>query len=562
MAYTGKQLLSHLAELLVLKGIKTAVLSPGSRNAPVIAAFNRKAELKCLSVIDERSAAFFALGIAQQTRQPVVLSCTSGSAALNYAPAIAEAYYQQVPLIVITADRPPEWINQGDGQSILQSNLYAKFIRKSVQLPAGIMDDPIVRYNARLINEAIDSSMYPVLGPVHINIPLSEPLYEEIAETCPPPPLMEQLPVRTFAAQTDMRRLAEIWNKSKSKLIIIGLHPPDAELNKLFCQLAVDPSIAIFTETTSNLSGEFLFEHIDQLIEGLGKHKGCVLTPEILLTTGGHIVSRKVKAWLQQCKPQMHWHIAAGLEHMDTFRNLTLSIGMQPKDFFREFGRFATQGVSDYRSNWRSLAKLKHSKHALFMQNCPWSDLKAFDTILARLPKNCMIQAGNSTPVRYLQLFDLPKGSTCYGNRGVSGIDGVVSTAVGAAFANPSLTVLFAGDISFLYDSNALWNTNLTHNLRIVVLNNNGGNIFRIIDGPSTIPGFETFIETPFVPDIHHLAKMFGLDFYRASDEAGLLTSLPLFLDLKMPRPAILEIKTSNKLSAEVLKKYFQSLQL
>ncbi|MDP2424284.1 MAG: 2-succinyl-5-enolpyruvyl-6-hydroxy-3-cyclohexene-1-carboxylic-acid synthase [Bacteroidales bacterium] len=561
MTYRGKQSLIQLAELLVLKGVNTAVLSPGSRNAPVIAALNRQPGIKCLSIIDERSAAFFALGIAQQTRMPVALSCTSGSAPLNYAPAIAEAYYQQVPLIVITADRPPDWIDQGDGQSIRQNNLYANYIRKSYQLPPEPHNDTALRFNARLINEAIDASMHPVYGPVHINIPLSEPLYDEGDEAGPPTPFMGQVKVKPHLEQTDIDELARIWNSSKSKLIITGLLPPVAGLNKLMGQLADDPTVVVFTETTSNLHGPHFFPHIDQLIEGFSSPKGCGLAPELLVTIGGHVVSRKVKAWLQQCHPKAHWHIAPGYHHMDTFRNLSLSIPMMALDFFREFIHFIHPATGDYRIKWQELAKAKYIKHATYMQHCPWSDLKAYELVLAILPKNCMIQAGNSTPVRYLQLFDMPEGSTCFGNRGVSGIDGVVSTAAGAAFSNPALTVLFVGDLSFLYDSNALWNRNLTPNLRIVVINNNGGNIFRIIEGPSSMPELETFIETPYVPDIRHIANMFGIDFYSVSDETGLKTCLPMFLDQGMKKSAILEIKTSNKLSAEVLKRYFQSLQ-
>lgn len=561
MFYKGKESLVQLAGLLAAKGVTTAVISPGSRNAPVIAALNRQKELECLSIVDERSAAFFALGIAQQTRRPVAISCTSGTAALNYAPAIAEAYYQQIPLIVLTADRPPEWIDQGDGQTIRQHELYAKYIRKSVQLPSEPWNEATLRFNARLINEAIDAATFPVYGPVHINIPLSEPLYIENENPLPDVPLMEILHVQPKAGKDELLRLAESWNAAKSKLIITGLMPPDNKLNLLLSKLAEDPGIAIFTESTSNLSNKNFFPHIDRLVDGIENEPENHLTPDLLITLGGNIVSRKVKAWLQNQKPKTHWHIAPGEVHMDAFRSLSMSIPMNASDFFGKFIQLIKPTSGSYHQLWSERHAIRTEKHNNFLRQCTWSDLKAFEILLEQISAGTIIQAGNSTPVRYLQLFDPPISTNCFGNRGVSGIDGCMSTATGAAWANPALTVLISGDVAFMYDSNALWNRNLTQNLRIIVINNGGGNIFRIIDGPDAMPEFEQFIETPYIPEIQHLARMFGLDYYAASDESGLKNCLPNFLDLNIRKPAILEIKTPNKTSATVLREYFKYLR-
>jgi 2-succinyl-5-enolpyruvyl-6-hydroxy-3-cyclohexene-1-carboxylate synthase len=561
MLYKGKESLIQLAGLLAAKGVNTAVVSPGSRNAPVIAALNRQEGIECLSMVDERPAAFFALGIAQQTRRPVAISCTSGTAALNYAPAIAEAYYQQIPLIVLTADRPPEWIDQGDGQTIRQHGLYANYIRKSVQLPPEPWKETTLRYNARLINEAIDATTFPVCGPVHINIPLSEPLYCESENLPPDLPQMEILNVHPHAGTADLFKLAESWNTARSKLIITGLLPPDDTLNSLLARLAEDPGLAIFTESTSNLSSKHFFPHIDRLVDGIENESENHLTPDLLITLGGNIVSRKVKAWLQKQKPIAHWHISPGGFHMDTFRCLTMSIPMYANVFFSNFTKLIMAAPGNYRQLWSERHAIRTGKHNSFLRQCKWSDLKVFEIILAHIPSGTMIHAGNSTPVRYLQLFDPPNGTNCYGNRGVSGIDGCMSTAAGAAWSNPALTVLITGDVAFMYDSNALWNRHLTPNLRIIVMNNGGGNIFRIIEGPDTMPEFEQFIETPYIPEIQHLARTFEIDYYAASDSGGLEACLPAFLDLNIRKPAILEIKTPNKTSAAVLKEYFKYLR-
>ena len=560
MLYKGKESLIQLAGLLAAKGVSTAVVSPGSRNAPVIAALNRQEGIECLSIVDERSAAFFALGVAQQTLKPVAVSCTSGTAALNYAPAIAEAFYQQVPLIVLTADRPPEWIDQGDGQTIRQHGLYANYIRKSVQLPSEPWNETTLRYNARLINEAIDAATFPVCGPVHINIPLSEPLYKESESSFPDAPVMSRMPITAQIGQADLTILAEEWNQAKSKLVIAGLLPPGKKLNSLLNQLADDPAVAIFTETTSNLSGKHFFPHIDRLIDGVENEHKDDFIPDLLISFGGHIVSRKVKAWLQKEKPKAHWHISPEGFHMDAFRSLSMSIPMNASEFFSNFIQLIKQSPVNYHQLWSERQQKRNQKHYAFLQQCTWSDLKAFEIMLEHIPSGTMIQAGNSTPVRYLQLFDPPNGTNCYSNRGVSGIDGCMSTAVGAAWANPALTVLITGDVAFMYDSNALWNRHLTPNLRIIVMNNGGGNIFRIIEGPDTMPELEQFIETPYIPEIQHLAHTFGLDYYTASAESGLKVCLPAFLDLNIRKPAILEIKTPNKTSAAVLREYFKYL--
>lgn len=562
MSYTGKEAVFQLSAILAGKGVEYAILSPGSRNAPLIAAFERQAGIQCLSVVDERSAAFFALGIAQQTRKPVAVVCTSGTAALNYSPAIAEAYYQEIPLIIITADRPQEWIDQGDGQAIRQTRLYEPFIRRAVQLPTEPRTLNELRYSARLVHEAIDASVFPVFGPVHINVPLQDPLYQGYPSDPLPDSNIDLLSVETIPDPWALQKLASAWNQAKSKLIIVGQHFPCIRINALMEELSEDPSLAIFTETTSNLQGSMFFSHIDRLIDGMDPLMAESFSPEIVLGLGGHIVSRKVKAWLQKHPPKAHWQVSPSGQHMDPFRALTMSIPSQVFPFLKAFVPLASKTSSDYHASWVQHAEKRRQRHAQYLSQVPWSDLKAFQTILPQIPAGTVIQAGNSTPVRYLQLFDQVAGTSCYGNRGTSGIDGCMSTAAGAAWANPSLMLLITGDLAFLYDSNALWNQHLSPNLRIIVINNGGGNIFRIIEGPDTLPELDPYIETPYVPALHHLAEMYNLDFYRSTDEESLKKALPQFLHPRTSRPAILEVKTPNKLSAAVLRDYFKFLSL
>lgn len=256
-----------LAAVMAGKGITHVVVSPGSRNAPAIVVFNRQPGLSLFSISDERSAGFYALGMAQQLRRPVALLCTSGSAALNYAPAIVEAFYQKVPLLIITADRPEAWIDQGDSQTIRQRNVFSGYVRKSYNLPDNINEQDDYRFFERSVSEAIDRTLFPASGPVHLNLPLSEPLYDiewtaDAVQTRSPGIAGTSIRVE----ETEMSRLADIWNSSASKMILAGQMLPDAEINHFLEQLADDPSVTLLTETTSNITIQSAISCIDRKI--------------------------------------------------------------------------------------------------------------------------------------------------------------------------------------------------------------------------------------------------------------------------------------------------------
>lgn len=302
----GKVQIGNIAEIMARKGVVNVVVSPGSRNAPAIIMFSKNGKLKLTSLVDERSAGFFALGMAQQLNQPVALLCTSGSAAVNYGPAISEAYYQKIPLLIITADRPVAWIDQGDGQTIRQERLFANFIRKSYSLPEKVDDAESLWHFERIVNEAIDHCSFPVQGPVHINLPMSEPLYD-IADTDASPDV-RIIEIARTAQQIEtyqMEKLVSIWNSSSKKMILAGQFAPGKSPEEQVFKLASDPSVVVLTETTSNLLGNGYVECIDRVIEGLSADNQ-EFVPEILLTFGGAVISKKIKALLRKMKPRHH----------------------------------------------------------------------------------------------------------------------------------------------------------------------------------------------------------------------------------------------------------------
>lgn len=550
---TDKIWIRDIAEICAAKGMRHAVISPGSRSAPLVIAFSRHPNIECLQVIDERTAAFFALGIAQQTGMPVALICTSGSAPLNYAPAIAEAYYQRVPLIVFTADRPDELIDQRDGQTIRQKNLYHNYIRKSFHLPVSAENDDDRWHCSRIISEAMNNTLFPAAGPVHVNVPLREPLYQlKDQRNYRPPKIIEHIPMITGLNETESRRLQQEWSSFKNKLILAGASSENGFARHMK-KIADDRSVVILTESSSNLGLKEAIPCIDPVLEALPADKSF-FRPELVVTIGGEIVSKKIKAFLRTNKPQEHWHVDISGDHVDTFKCLTRVIGLRTRDFLHVMGG-AAKSRSNYHALWMKAYEQAKKTRSDVLKQSPFCDLTVFDVLLQSLPDGCNLHLGNSTPIRYANLFEVNPSIRVNCNRGTSGIDGTVSTAAGAAYVNKRLTVLITGDLGFFYDSNALWNRHLPNNLRIIIINNSGGNIFRIIPGPSSLHELEDFFETRQEQSAEHIAKAFSLPYYFCGDMPSLQRLLKSFFKPHV-KAAILEIKTPSEVSARVLKEY------
>ncbi len=548
---------AELARLCAAKGVRHALISPGSRNAPLVIAFSKRPEIQCLQVIDERSAAFFALGLAQQSYQPVVLICTSGSAVLNYGPAIAEAFYQRIPLLVISADRPEEWIDQGEGQTVRQRDVLAPHLKKSVQLPRNA-DELSQWHCGRLINEAIDATLLPVPGPVQVNVPFNEPLYgtTEVKEEAR---LIAPMPVGAFLLPDKGWRVHQL-STSLKVMVIVGQGVWSEGMKVQLRQLAALPQFTVLTEATSNLDDTAFITCIDRAIEGVNASNEADLKPDVLITFGGAMVSKRIKGLLRKWKPEQHWHVDAGERYHDTYQSLTHDIAVEPHIFLAQLEGQVKGNESLYGEAWRMVDARMREVHQGILKETPFGDLTVFEMLLGRIPEGSDIHLANSTAARYAQLFDRARGQRFFSNRGTSGIDGCTSTAVGAAFATGKPTTLITGDVAFCYDSNAFWNKHLSPELKVIVIDNGGGNIFRYIDGPDRDPGLLSWFESPHQRDIPAMVKSFGIPCYSASDEASLKSALD---DLYKPHdtPAVLHITTDALVSPKVLRGYFEQLR-
>jgi 2-succinyl-5-enolpyruvyl-6-hydroxy-3-cyclohexene-1-carboxylate synthase len=552
-----------LVDVLEQRSIRHVVLSPGSRNAPLLVHVARSAVLARHVIVDERPAAFFALGIARQSREAVALVATSGTALLNHAPAVAEAYYQGVPLLVISADRPPEWIDQDDGQTIRQHGALAPFVKGSFQLPAAITC-PAERWHVnRLVNEAINLAREGRPGPVHLNVPLREPLYDFSAPASTATRLVTPAATVALIEEGEMARLRGRFFAAPQVMIVAGFNPPDEELQGLMEQLAALDHVVVLAESISNLRVPGAISTIDRVLATLSPAERTALAPDLLVTFGGAPLSRRLKEFLRENPPREHWHVDARALPPDTYQALTLPARVSPATFFRQLGdgERPRAGGSGHAARWREKPAIAAARHEACMATLPWCDLKAFSILLPALPEGCLLHLGNSTPVRYAQLFDDMRAARVDGNRGTSGIEGATSTAAGAAAVSGMLTVLVTGDLSLLHDSNALWTCPLSPRLKIIVIVNGGGGIFRFLPGPSALPEVEELFETPHGVDIARLATLHGLALFTATDAPSLQAALPPFL-APATRPAMLLVETAGRENGEILKRYFEYLTL
>jgi len=578
-----------LAQSIILhceaKGVQNIVISPGSRNAPLTIGFSENPFFQCFSIVDERCAAFFALGIAQHLQKPVALVCTSGSALLNYYPAVAEAYYSNIPLIVISADRPTYKIDIGDGQTIRQDDVFQRHIGYSANLkqdishasekvkyyapqligegPMETAQENIQKFNDGELNRAMNMAIR-TKTPVHINAPFEEPLYDFVAATHLKPKLVIDGPEEPYSGP-DPNQLAKIWNTATRKMILVGVNYPERIDQKILDLLANDPSVMVFTETTSNLHHPSFFSSIDGIVAPIEKSEQKeryfkALQPEVLLTFGGLIVSKKIKAFLRRYKPKHHWHIDS-IKAYDTFFSLTHHIKMEPNSFLKILlsANSGNRIESDFQPYWQDVWKSLNLKSKEYLKGIPFSDLWAFHHIGRNMPANYQLHLANSSTVRYAQLFGWPNSVKVFCNRGTSGIDGSTSTALGASIYSKEPTLLITGDLSFFYDSNALWNNYIRPDFRILLINNGGGGIFRILPGQENTQNFETYFETVQDLDANHMCNLYGLEHIRVAEEREMEDGLKAFYQ-KSERPKLLEIITPRLLNNKILLGYFDFL--
>lgn len=565
------QPLVDLVELCRLHGVTQAVISPGSRSAALTLALARNPHITCTVVMDERAAGFIALGMAQQLRKPVVLVCTSGSAGYNFAPAVTEAYFQQVPLLVLTADRPNEWIHQHDGQTIYQAGLYGRHVKAAYELPADYAHPDAVWYINRTVNEALLTSLEKPCGPVHINVPIREPFYPNSSEEFIPSHdirMVHRNPTQSILSEQEWHSLLGVWKDTKKKLIAVGQYAPGNELGGTLKKVMEEFHIPVIGESLANLPiHELSVSHQDLFLMDADSD---VFQPDLLITVGQSFVSKNLKTFIRKNPPRQHWHISEDFHVIDPFQTVTRQITVPPEYFFAKILkevdhlRFVQHdgGEQDesYAAAWISAERgVKCSLSHYFENLTAFNDLSVVNFILNNIDSPAQLHVANSMPIRYVTMLGIDRGGIqVFANRGTSGIDGCVSTALGAAMLSLVPVYLLVGDVAFFYDRNGLLLSNLPPNLKIILLNNSGGTIFRMIDGPASQPELGTYFETRHTHTARRTAEDSDIFYWAVETMSELQENWQSFNEAQ--GTSLLEVNTDPVVDAEGIKMLKQSL--
>ena len=552
--YTDKKNILRLISLLHEHGVSKVVLCPGSRNAPIVHSLSTNPDFTCYPATDERSAGFFAIGLSLNGGTPVAVCCTSGSALVNLHPAIAEAFYQKVPLIVISADRPAAWIGQMDGQTLPQPSIFNGLVKKSVNLPE-IHTEEDEWYCNRLINEALLETNHRGRGPVHINIPISEPLFQFTTEQLPKVRVITRYQGLSVYDR-DYNELIDKLNKFQKRMMIVG----QMNLIYLFEKRYVKSLYKHFAWLTEHLSNRTIpgqgIKNFDAALYSMNDETKEKMSPELVITYGGHIVSKRLKQFIRNNPNVEHWHVSADGEIVDLFGKLTTVIEMDPFEFLEKVSGLLDSRTPQFPLMWENYCK------ELPGASMDYSEMTAIGALLNQLPAESVLHLANSSTVRYAELFNIPETVEVSCNRGTSGIEGSLSTAMGYAAASEKVNFIVIGDLSFFYDMNALWNQSLKPNIRILLLNNGGGEIFH------TLPGLEmSGTSNKFITAVHKTSAQGwaierGFSYIKVENQDELESNISNFVQTEpQEKPLLMEVFTNKNKDARILKDFYHSLK-
>lgn len=513
--------INALISALSQKGLKNVVISPGSRNAPLVMAFQRHTSIKCYSVVDERSAGFVALGMAKKLQEPVALLCTSGSAVLNYYPAISEAYYMQVPLIVISADRPADLLDRWDGQAIHQFEVFKPHIRSSFNTPDN-SDFAQFQTFFDLGAKAYSNSISTIQGPVHINVPLKEPLYANAEDVFEYP--VFELPSSVIPSQnTDLPVMDDNFFVNFSKILVLnGAANPSLDCNLILNKIKDRKAVVILSDIISGKHSENTFQNWESIVLNSNDEQKSELLPDLLITTGKMILSKSLKNLLKKSKIKAHWHIAENGYCADTFYSNPSIFKISDQDFFERFEEHLPEQLNqDYYNAWNKFSEV----HKIKSEGLNVNDYNEFNLLvkfLKALPSEKLnLNISNSMSIRLAayNMHCLDAQWNIYSNRGVSGIDGCTSTAMGMALLDSSPNFLITGDLAFLYDVNAFFINEKPQNFKVLIMNNQGGGIFKNIEGPSKMKESDPYLYTPHLFNAKHIASHYNINYISADNQ-------------------------------------------
>lgn len=560
--YSNKENVNILTSLLLEYGVSDAVVCPGSRNAPIVHNLSVCEAIRCRPVTDERSAAFYALGLAIATRRPTVVCVTSGSALLNVMPAVAEAAYQHVPLVVISADRPQQWIDQLDGQTIPQSDALGRFVRKAVQLPEPHNDEE--RWLCRrLVNEAMHLATCQQGAPVHINVPISEPLFEFDTEQLPQ--LSRFNNIKRAAIKDASMDMPDAFHDATRPMIVIGQLAHGTISHETIRSLS--EKYVVMSEPLSNPS--YMTIHFDEAIRYIVSDNSSInddeddktaYYPDYVIYVGDTLVSKPARRFLRNAKAPSCLITPDAADIHDPLMTLTDIVECDSDSINALLASLCDAPDTDERcrfhDRWQSFldAYAAHAD-AYAPEYSQMATVKYFEEQLADLDIDICVHYANSSAVRLACIY---AQHYVWCNRGVNGIEGSLSTAAGFSLATPDMTICVIGDLSFFYDQNALWNSNLRGNLRIILLNNRGGGIFRQLPGLSDSPAADDLVMASHENTAQGICTQNDIGYMSAKNMDEMQIGIVTLLTRESERPMLLEVFTDSNDDVKALEKYFK----
>ena len=560
--YSNKENVNILTSLLLEYGVSDAVVCPGSRNAPIVHNLSVCEAIRCRPVTDERSAAFYALGLAIATRRPTVVCVTSGSALLNVMPAVAEAAYQHVPLVVISADRPQQWIDQLDGQTIPQSDALGRFVRKAVQLPEPHNDEE--RWLCRrLVNEAMHLATCRQGAPVHINVPISEPLFEFSTEQLPQ--LSRFNNIKRAAINDASMDMPDAFHEAKRPMIVIGQLAHGTISHETIRSLS--EKYVVMSEPLSSPS--YMTIHFDEAIRYIVSDNSSInddeddktaYYPDYVIYVGNTLVSKPARRFLRNAKAPSCLITPDAADIHDPLMTLTDIVECDTVSINALLASLCETPDTDERcrfhDRWQSFldACAAHAD-AYAPEYSQMATVKYFEEQLADLDIDICVHYANSSAVRLACIY---AQHYVWCNRGVNGIEGSLSTAAGFSLATHDMTVCVIGDLSFFYDQNALWNSNLRGNLRIILLNNRGGGIFRQLPGLSDSPAADDLVMASHENTAQGICTQNDIGYMSAKNMDEMQIGIVTLLTRESERPMLLEVFTDSNDDVKALEKYFK----
>ena len=513
--YSSKENVNILTSLMVAHGIRYAVCCPGSRNSAIVHNLNACPDIECYPVTDERSAGFYALGMSQCLQKPVAVCVTSGTALLNLAPAVAEAYYQHIHLVVISADRPQAWIDQLDGQTLPQPDAFGRFVRKAVSLP-----EPYDAESRWFCNRLVNEALIIRHAPVHINVPISEPLFDYTVSELPKERKIEL--IESDASTMTQSHVVRMFLQAKRPMLI---------------------------------SGQPMNPHMDEAVCLIGDDERYV--PDFVLYTGGSIVSKRLKRFLYKAKET--WAVNSMGEVNDTFQNLTHVI-QGDGEVIADLIRFnLEQQPHPFVQLWEEL--LEKVRLQTIAYEPDYSQMAVVKRFERRQKSEIRSQYhyANSTAIRLANIY---ARHSVYCNRGVNGIEGSLSTAAGFSVVSEDMVYCIIGDLSFFYDQNALWNQNLHGNLRILLLNNGKGGIFNMLKGLEQSPSRDQYVAAEHHTSAEGICMQNRVVYLKATNMEEMQQGLDTLIDMESDRPVLLEVFTDATEDERVFKNYYRRLKI